>query len=246
MMRISETPAFVRALRSEFAKLRHSRVLLSALIVPAGFVLLKGAAFALRGEEGLGADRFTFEYLFSIGQFFWERLLLPLFAVTICTWLVWLENESGHWKVLLTQPIPRGTFYLSKLIVACVVVFFLQSSWWLSHTVVGLALGLNGREAIGVAGPHALRTASALTPVIGVQLLLSVVLRSPFAALGIGVVGNTASLLLAGTAINYWHPWGLAQVAGQSAAAPWTIWAALGTAAALSWATVVCFAHKDI
>jgi hypothetical protein len=246
MMRNSGALAFVRALRSEFAKLRRARVLRSALIVPAGFVMLKGGAFALRGEEGLGIDRYSFEYLFSIGQFFWERLLIPLFAVTICTWLVWLEDESGHWKVLLTQPIPRGAVYFSKLIVAFAVVVLLQSFWWLFHTVGGLGLGLNGREAIGAAGPHALRIASALTPVIGVQLLLSVLLRSPFAALGIGLVGNTASLVLAGTAINYWHPWGLAQVAGQSAAAPWTIWTTLGTAAALSWAGVVCFARKDI
>jgi hypothetical protein len=238
--------ALFRALRSEIAKLRRARVLLSALIVPAGFVMLKGGVFALRGEEGLGVDRYTFEYLFSIGLFFWDRLLIPLLAVTICAWLVWLEEESGHWKVLLTQPIPRGALYLSKLIVACAVVFLLQSSWWLFHTVGGLGLGLNGREAIGAVGLHALRIASALTPVIGVQLLLSVLLRSPFAALGIGVVGNTASLILAGTAINHWHPWGLAQVAGRSAAAPWAIWVGLGAAAALSWAGVVRFARKDI
>jgi hypothetical protein len=220
--------ALFRALRSEIAKLRRARVLLSALIVPAGFVMLKGGVFALRGEEGLGVDRYTFEYLFSIGLFFWDRLLIPLLAVT------------------LTQPIPRGALYLSKLIVACAVVFLLQSSWWLFHTVGGLGLGLNGREAIGAVGLHALRIASALTPVIGVQLLLSVLLRSPFAALGIGVVGNTASLILAGAAINHWHPWGLAQVAGRSAAAPWAIWVGLGAAAALSWAGVVRFARKDI
>ena len=126
------------------------------------------------------------------------------------------------------------------------MVFLLQFSWWLFHTVVGLGLGLNGRETIWVAGPYAMRVASALTPVVGVQLLLSVWLRSPFASLGIGVVGNTASLILAGTAINYWHPWGLAQIAGQPAAASWAIWAALGAAGALSWAGVARFAREDI
>jgi len=246
MIGISEAPAFARALGSEFAKLRRSRVPLSAMIVPAAFVLLKSGVFALRGEEGLGADRYTFEYLFSIGAFFWERLLIPLFAVTICAWLFWLEDESGHWKVLLAQPVPRGAVYLSKLIVACAVLFFLQSAWWLFHTLGGLGLGLNGREAIGSAGPHALRIGLALTPVVAAQLFLSTLLKGPFSALGIGVVGNTASLILAGTAINYWHPWGLAQVGGQSAAEPWTIWAALGAAVALSFAGVVRFARKDI
>jgi hypothetical protein len=238
--------AFVRALRSEIAKLRRARMLVPSLIVPAGFVALKGIAFAVRGEESLGIGRYSYEYFFSIGQFFWDRLLIPLLAVAICAWLVWLEDESGHWKVLLSQPLPRGAFYLSKLTVACAMMFLLQSTWWLFHTLCGQGLGLNGREAILVAGFHALRVAVALAPVICVQLLLSVLLRSPFVSLGIGVVGNTASLVLAGTAMNPWHPWGLAQIAGQAGAAPWTIWAALGTAGALAYAGVFRFARKDI
>jgi hypothetical protein len=215
-------------------------------VLPAGLVMLKAAVFVLRGEEGLGADRYTFAYLFSIGQFFWERLLVPLLAVTGCAWLFWLEDEYGQWKVMLAQPVPRVAVYLAKLALACAMVFLLQLSWWAFHAAGGLVLGLDGREAIGSAAPHALRVAAALTPVVGVQLLLSLLLRSPFAALGIGVVGNVASLVLAGTALNPWHPWGLAQVAGQYAAAAWTIWAALGAAAALSWAGAVRFARQDV
>lgn len=236
----------LRALRSELAKLRHARVVLSTLLVPAGFVLLKSVAFAIRGEEGFGTERFTFDFLFSIGQFFWESLLIPLFAVTICTWLVWLEDESGHWKVLLTQPIPRSMVYLSKLIVACGLLFLIQSCWWVFHVAGGLAVGLNGREAIAGIGLHGLRIVVALTPLVGVQLLLSMLLKNPFAALGIGVVGNTAALVLGGTAINYWHPWGLAQVAGQPTSAPWVIGVALVAAAGLSWLGVVRFDRKEI
>ena len=237
---------FVRALRCEFTKLRRARVLLSALMVPAGFVTLKIGVFVLRGEEGLGVDRYTFGYLFSIGQFFWERLLIPLLAVTLCAWLVWLEDESGQWKVLLTQPVSRGAFFMAKLTIACALVFLVELCWWLFHTSVGIGLGLHDREVIGPAGFHALRVAAALTPVIGVQLLLSVLLRSPFASLGVGVVGNTASLLLAGTSMNHWHPWGLAQVAGQASAEPWAIWVAIGAAAALSWVGVARFARQDV
>lgn len=239
-------PAFARALRGELAKLRRARIVLSALLVPAGLVALKAAVFVLRGEEGLGPDRYAFGYLLSVGQFFWDRLLMPLLAVTICTWLVWNEDESGQWKVLLTQPLPRGAFFLAKLGVACGLVWLVQAGWWAWHTAVGLGLGLHQQELIADAGLHALRIAVALSPVIGVQLLLSVWLRSPFAALGVGVVGNAASLLLAGTAINYWHPWGLAQMAGRASAAWWMIWIALGIAAAFSWAGVTRFARKDV
>ena len=242
----ADLTAFVVALRSEIAKLRHARVFVTALLVPAGFVALKGGVFALRGEQSLGVDRYSYDYFFSIGQFFWDRLLIPLLAVAVCAWLVWLEDESAHWKVLLSQPVPRGAVYFSKLTMACASVFLLQSTWWFFHTVCGLGLGLNGREALWVAGPQALRVAVALAPVVCVQLLLSVLLRSPFASLGIGIVGNTASLVLAGTALNPWHPWGLAQLAGQPAAARWAIWAALGTAGVLAYAGVFHFARKDI
>jgi len=238
--------AFARAFGAEIAKLRRSRVLPAVLSVPAGFVLLKSAMFLLRGETGLGADRYSFEYLFSLGLFFWDRLLVPLLAVTIATWVVWIEDESGHWKVLLTQPVARAAVYLSKLVVACALVFALQSCWWLFHAVAGLGLKLHGSETIGPTALHALRNAAALTPVVAVQLLLPVVLRSPFAALGIGVVGNVASLVLAGTAINRWHPWGLAQVAGQAAAPAWAMGAALAMAGAAAWVGVARFARKDV
>ncbi len=246
MIAAHRTPAFVRVLHAEAAKLRSVRVLLPALMVPAGYVMLKGAVFVLRGEDGLGVDRYTFEYMFSIGQVFWDRLLIPLLAVTVCAWLVWLESDSGGWKVLLVQPVPRGSVYLAKLLAAFTALILLQGCWWFFHSVLGLALDLNGRETIGVAGVHAFRVAAALTPVVGIQLLLSVLLRNPFVALGIGVLGNTASLVLAGTAANPWHPWGLAQVAGQPAAAAWTLWAALGATAALTWAGVARFSRMDV
>jgi hypothetical protein len=246
MIVAADLTAFVVALRSEIAKLRHARVLVTALLVPAGFVALKAGVFALRGEQGLGVDRYSYVYFFSIGQFFWDRLLVPLLAVAVCAWLVWLEDESGHWKVLLSQPVPRGAVYLSKLTMAWASVFLLQSTWWLFHVVCGLGLRLNGQVAIWGAGAQALLVALALAPVICVQMFLSVLLRSPFASMGIGVVGNTASLVLAGTAINPWHPWGLAQLAGQPAADRWTIWLALGMAVVLVYAGVFHFARKDI
>ncbi len=246
MTRVPTTSSLLRALRSELAKLRHARVILSTLLVPAVFVSLKSVVFAVRGEESFGAERFTFDSLFSQGQFLWKSLLIPLLAVTVCTWLVWLEDESGHWKVMLAQPIPRGAVYLSKLIVACALLFLVQSCWWLFHIAGGLAVDLNGREVIAAAGQHALQVVVALTPLVGVQLLLSMLLRSPFTALGIGVVGNTGALVLGGTAINYWHPWGLTQLAGQPASAPWVIGLALATAVGLSWVGVVLFGRKEI
>jgi hypothetical protein len=242
----ADLSAFALALRCEIAKLRHARVLATALLIPAGFVALKGGVFALRGEHGLGVGRYSYDYFFSIGQFFWDGLLVPLLAVLVCAWLVWLEDESGNWKVLMSQPVPRGAVYLSKLTVAWASVFLLQSTWWLFHVVCGLGLRLNGEEVVWVVGDQALRVALALGPVICVQMFLSVLLRSPFVSMGIGIVGNTASLMLAGTAISAWHPWGLAQLAGQPAADRWAIWLALGTAGALAYAGVFHFARRDI
>jgi len=243
---VTPVPALLRALRGEAAKLGSPRVIIPALTVPAGYVLLKGIVFLVRGEDGLGEHRYTFEYLVSIGRFFWDRLLIPLLVVTVCTWLVWLESEGGSWKVMLVQPVPRGSVYLAKLIAALAAVMLLQGCWWLFHGVVGLALGLHGREAIAVVGVEALRMAVALTPVVGMQLLLAVQLRNPFAALGIGILGNTASLVLAGTSANPWHPWGLAQVAGRPGAAAWTLGAALGAGALLTWAGMARFSRMDV
>ena len=135
MTTASRISGFTRALRAELAKLGSVRVLLPAVMVPAGYVMLKAAVFLLRGEDGLGPERYTFGYMFSIGQFFWDRLLIPLLAVTICAWLVWLESDGGNWKLLLVQPVPRGSIYLAKLVAACAAVILLQGCWWSLHSV---------------------------------------------------------------------------------------------------------------
>jgi len=238
--------ALARALRAESAKLRHARVIAAAVLVPAIFIGLKALAFGVKGEAGFGAERYTHGYFFSTGAFFWERMLVPLLAVAVCAWLVWLEDESGHWKVVLSQPVSRGAILVSKLAIAWSAVFLLQALWWAFHSGCGLALGMHGAEAILPAGAHAMRLAAAMAPLVGAQMFLSVLFRSPFTALAIGVVGNTASLVLHGTAINDWHPWGLAQVAGASSASSAMMLAALGAGAALAWAGALRLARREI
>lgn len=246
MSGLSGGAALVLALRAEGAKLRRARVVTAALLVPAAFITLKAVAFAVRGETGLGGGRYSYEYFFSIGAFLWERMLVPLLAVAVCAWVVWVEDDCGHWKVLLAQPLPRGAVYVSKLAMAWASVFFLQGCWWIFHSLCGRALGLNGGNAIEPAGAHAMRVAAAMAPLVAGQVLLSVLIRSPFIAIALGVVGNTASVILADTPINYWHPWGLAQVAGGSHAGPWAVLAALGTAVGLAWAGAFRLARGDV
>lgn len=237
--------ALFRALRAECAKLRRARVVAAPVLVPALFIALKAVAFGARGEAGLGAERFTHGYFLSTGAFFWERMLVPLLAVAVCAWLVWLEEESGQWKVLLCQPLPRGAIFASKLAIAWAAIFLLQACWWGFHSLCGVGLGLHGADAIAPAGRHAMLLAAGLAPLIGAQMLLSVLLRSPFTAIAAGVVGNTASLILQGTAVNDWHPWGLAQAAGASTAGPSIMLAALGAGAALAWAGAFRLARRE-
>ena len=220
---------------------------LPALVVvpPLGFAVLKGLGFWLRGQ-GLGADRLTYWTFISSGQFFWEELLLPLLTIAACSWLTWMDRETGHWKVLLCQPLTRSSYFISKLFMALATLLLVQVLWWSSHSLLGGPLGLSGVTILPEAGLRALHVWAALCPLIAVQTWLATRLMNPLSAFGVGLAGNTAAMTLSDTAANVWHPWGLTHLAMRHPPEDWHLSAALAAAILLSLAAICEFKRRDI
>ncbi len=212
---------------------------------PLGFVVLKALGFWLRGQ-GLGADRLTFWYFISTGQFFWEELLLPLLTIAACSWLTWMDRETGHWKVLLCQPLTRSSYFVSKLFMALAALLLVQFLWWISHGTLGLLLGLSGATILSQAGLRALQVWAALTPLIAVQTWLASRLTSPFSAFAVGLAGNTVAMALEATAASIWHPWGLTHMAMRHRPEDWQLPAALAAAVLLTLAATYEFKRRDV
>jgi len=235
-----------RAVRVELWKLRRTGILLLGAAIPAAYVGLKLFGFALRGRKSLGSALYSYGYFVSIGQFFWEQLLVPLLAVAVCSWLIFLDRERGNWNALLSQPTPRSATYLAKFACAWFSTLFIQAGWWTAHAAAGILLRLEGQAALRGAGGRAAHVALAAGPVVAVQLWLSSRFESPFLAIGLGLVGNTAAVLFASSWLGCWHPWGLFSKASQAGAPYWLLGAAFAMAVAGAALGAWDFSRRDL
>jgi hypothetical protein len=115
---------FLHTLHTDWLKYRKSLLPLASL----GFPLL--AVFLIFivtiGDKRI-PDHATFQFArntLAVGAFF-----LPFYLVLTITLLGFIENRSQGWKLMYTQPVGRGYYYVSKLfflLMVIVVVFFLK------------------------------------------------------------------------------------------------------------------------
>jgi ABC-2 type transport system permease protein len=98
--------AFVRGVRADFYKSRHTFLPWIHLFLPLGFALLAilyCSITTLKSETVLSA------YLELIGGVF------PIVVGLLCSKAADLEAEAGHFQVMMSGTVSRSTAYLSKL-----------------------------------------------------------------------------------------------------------------------------------
>lgn len=98
--------AFVRGVRAEFYKSRHTFLPWIHLLLPTGFALL---AILYCSVTALKAETVLSAYLELIGGVF------PIVAGLLCSKAADLEAEAGHFQVIMSSTALRSTAYLSKL-----------------------------------------------------------------------------------------------------------------------------------
>lgn len=122
---------------TEVAKLKRTLALRMAIVSPlvvVGLYFLVG----LNGGGGLvrpGADPWA--SLTRATVQLWTLLMLPLFITLETSLLAGLEHNERNWKFLLSLPVPKWTIYVSKLVVAIVLV-------WLAHIVLVAGTMISG------------------------------------------------------------------------------------------------------
>jgi hypothetical protein len=52
---------------------------------------------------------------------FWSMLMLPLYVTLETALVAGVDHSENHWKVLLTRPVPRWTFYAVKLFTVAIM-----------------------------------------------------------------------------------------------------------------------------
>ena len=122
----------------EFLKLKRSNIFLLSLIgaiIPPLLMFLAVTAF----DEGN-----TFELLFSNVNMYMSALFAVLLFAIMISYLFGREYNEHTLKTMLTIPVSRGKFLLSKYVMFLVWILILTAVTSISTVIFGFAAGLEG------------------------------------------------------------------------------------------------------
>lgn len=195
---------FIRLLKAEILKLKHSQIATLILLAP----LLTGAVLVgYSGNPGAGKE-LEWQGLLQFGIFFHGQLFFPLLTCLTVAYLCRHEHTTNNWKQYLAQPVSRWGVYITKFIVSIWIVFLIQA---LMVCVVFLAGTLKG---FSTPFPYELVIRSfgngflATFPLITLQLWISTWWKNFAGAFVINVILTLPAIMAAQSAkFGPWYPW---------------------------------------
>lgn len=122
-------PVLFRVLITEFLKFKRTLAMWMVFLAPFVLVLLHGLIGHFGASQFIAGHRDYARQMTQNVTLMWAILLMPLFITLETSLLAGLEHADKNWKNLLALPAPRWTVYLSKLIVALVLL-------WIAHAVL--------------------------------------------------------------------------------------------------------------
>ncbi|GEN36492.1 MULTISPECIES: ABC transporter permease [Aneurinibacillus] len=199
----------MRLLTSELMKLRRSGVVWIAVLAPL-FLVLQGVANFMRYRDSAFANsrRTEWEILYEQCIILYPSLLLPLVITILMALLARIEHGQNGWKQLLALPVTRAQVYVSKLIIACLLVFLNLSVLSAGTLLAGLAVGAEGAVPYGLLLGRGLLAFIAVLPVVAVQFVLSFRFSHAGVPLALGT-GLAAPTIFAANSEHFWiyYPW---------------------------------------
>jgi hypothetical protein len=172
-------------LRAELVKLKRSSTWLVAFVLPLLAVITGTVNYARNADlVGPGWASFTSQVVLFYGLLFFSM------GVSVLAATVWrVEHRGTNWNLLLTATRQPVRLVLAKVVAVTVPVCFMQGVLVLATLVSGVAvLGLPGGFPWRFALVGALAVVAAL-PLVALQSLLSMLLRSFAAPVAICFVG---------------------------------------------------------
>lgn len=195
---------FLRTLRAEKIKLRHSPVWLAFLLLP----VLPAIMGTFNYLQNIGILQNEWYSLWTQHTLFTCYFFLPALIGVYCAYLCRLEHLNHNWNAVLTAPVPVSCIYLAKLVSVSVMVVLTEAWIGVLFLVSGKLCGLNA--AIPPEFPEWLLFGAAGGVVIGaLQLCLSLVIRSFAIPVGIALIGGVAGLAALAKGYGVWFPYSL-------------------------------------
>lgn len=182
-----------RCIRAERRKLRGAPVWVVFFLLP----VLSAAYGTFNFLQNQGVLSFNWYNLWTQHTLFYALFFFPPLVGLYAAYLWRLEHLGHNWNLIMSQPVPPRDLFLAKFVVVLQMTLYTQV-WTLTLYVVfgKLWAKLPGLPPAQVF-VWALRGALAAAPVIALQLLLAMLIRSfavpILAALGGGLAGVVCS-----------------------------------------------------
>ena len=198
----------IAVLAAELLKLRRSLVLLVTLAAPVCVSAFAAAALATRSGT-VGWERFLDE-----GLAMWSFFMLPMSVTALTMLLAQLEHNSRMWTHLLALPVPRASLFLSKMLVAILLLLAMQMLVYGGLYAAGLAVDvvlgggkLTGDMQTGEMAVGLVAMAIGTLPMLAIQLWVALASRSFVTPLVVGILGTFFALVVTAAGVRLYIPW---------------------------------------
>lgn len=178
-----------RCISVELMKLRRSRIWLILMILPIISVLIGSVNFYLNQ----GVLKYEWYSLWSQVSLFYGEFFLPILIAICCGYMWRLEHFNKNWNMIMAAPISAVWIFLSKLMVAGLLLIFVQGLLFLLYFLGGTLMGLSSKLPRELPG-WLLRGWIAVITISALQLALSMRIRSYATTVGIGLCASFIGL----------------------------------------------------
>ncbi|AFA46886.1 ABC transporter permease [Acetobacterium woodii] len=195
---------FLRVLKAEMMKMRHSPVWLAFLLIP----IIPAFMGTFNYLNNLGILDNQWYSLWTQHTLFACYFFLPVLIGIYCSYLFRLEHMNHNWNAIMTAPVPITQLFLAKLVMGGLMVVLTQIWVGLLFVFSGLLIGISTPIPadlpiwlfFGALGGMA---------VCALQLCLSLVIRSFAVPVGIALMGGIAGLALLSQGYGLYFPYAL-------------------------------------
>ena len=213
---------------TEHRKLKHSHLWLVFAAIP----LLPTVLGTGNYLNNLGLLKSEWYSLWTQHSLFYANFFYgPLIAI-YCSYIWRVEHLNYNWNRLMTMPVPEGTIFLAKLLMALGSTLLLQLWVGLLFILSGKLVGLPGFPP-GEILFWLVRGSLGGMVTAALQLVLSMIIRSFAVPIAIALLGSVAGFLLSSKGYGMLWPYSL-MIEGMNAnKSTDTLSSPLGFAAAL-------------
>lgn len=195
----------VQLLKAERIKLKRSPVWLAFLLMPVIPAIL-GTLNYLGNLELLKSEWYS---LWTQHTLFTCYFFLPIMVGVYCAYLMRLEHNHQNWNKILTMPVKKSLFFLTKLIT--VSLMLLLSELWIgalfvmSGKLIGMTAAVPYQSIIiwccgGTLGGMVMAS---------IQLLLSLFIKSFALPVAVSLAGGISGLLFLAKGLGHIWPYSL-------------------------------------